>query len=123
MKAYVKQLILNKEEYYETHLNLVNAIARLHLTPREIEVLLAFMTLNGELASDRFSTLSRRKVKFDLDLSDSGLSNIIGSLRRKKCIITKEDHVEIHSILYPKNAQQSYIFKLICNEDDTQDVD
>jgi hypothetical protein len=114
MKPYKKTLELDKQDYYEVHLNLVNSIARLGLTNREVEVLSAFMCLEGELADNMFSTLSRKKVKLKLDLSDAGLSNFLRSLSIKKCIIAVDDNLQIHPTLHPKESEQLYFFKLIC---------
>jgi len=114
MKPYKKTLELPRREYYEVHLNLVNSIARLGLTNREIEVLSAFMSLEGELADNMFCTLSRKKVRLALELSDAGLSNFIRSLGSKKCIISVDDNLQIHPTLHPKDSEQLYYFKLIC---------
>lgn len=114
MATYKKILKLNsKLEYYLIHLNLINAIGKLNLTNKEIEVLSTFMQLEGDLAEDRFSTLSRKKVKNKLELSDGGLSNYIKTLRDKDCIIDSEDHIEINPALFPDDTEQLYMFKIL----------
>lgn len=117
MKPFKKTLELTKDDYVKAHVNLVNSIAMLGLTTREIEVLSAFAALSGELKEDRFSTLGRKKVKAKLALSDAGLSNFIGFLKEKDCLIDNNDKIDVHPMLVPQSKETLYQFKLICKDE------
>ena len=103
-----KELSLGAIEYYNTHLQLINPLLPVHLTPKEIEVLATFMSFTGILAEDRFGTTAKKKVKEKLNLSNAGLSNYMRALKDKGFI---EDDT-ILPILFPENGHQEYYFKL-----------
>lgn len=107
-----KALKLEKIEFYETHLALVNAILPVKLTPREIEVLARFMSFEGEMADDRFGTSARKRVKKELELTDGGLGNFISSLKKKKFLVSSDDKVSIWPLIIPAKGEQDYMFKL-----------
>ena len=110
-----KTLTLDKDKYYQTHLSIINGVLPIKLTVMEINVLAAFMSLDGgEINNnDMFCTSAKKMVKEKLELSDGGLGNYMKSLRDKRFII-KRDNVEvIQPILIPDNNNQSYNFKLI----------
>lgn len=106
-----KTLKLNKDKYYETHLSIINGVLPVKLTPMEISVLAAFMSL--EEYNDKFCTSARKIVKNKLDLSDGGLGNYLKSLKIKKFIIDTEEMTTIWSLIIPSKEEQSYSFKLI----------
>lgn len=109
-----KRLDLEKIPYYETHLSLVNCILPTRLTPMEIKVLAAFMSLEGDVAQYRFGTTGRKIVMNQLDLASAGLSNYIKSMLIKKFLIKKVDNqYEIWPILIPEAKEQMYVFKLV----------
>ncbi len=113
-----KTLSLGKNEYYETHLLIINGVlpARLKLTPMEVKVLAAFMALEGDVINtDRFCTSARKIVKNKLDLSDGGLGNYIKSFREKRIIVKQGEIEVIIPLLIPEADQQEYNFKLIKN--------
>lgn len=120
MQEIRKLLKLNKNDYYKVHLSLINAVLPVKMTPKEIEVLAAFMGLEGDLARYRFGPSARKIVMQQLQLSPAGLSNFIGStgsLTEKGFIIKKTDIIEIFPLLIPKPDEQIYIFKLQKLED------
>lgn len=115
MKNLIQKSILEKgRHYYSRHIEIINSFFPIKLTPKEIEVLGAFMDIDNPIAKDnKFNTLFRKQVKKDLKLSDGGLSNYIGSLLDKGAIKETEDKVlYINPILFPSEDFQYYQFKL-----------
>lgn len=110
-----KTLELNNQEYFEKHLEIINAVLPEQMTPKEIEVLASFMALEGEIAEeDRFGTYCRKKVKAIKNLSNGGLANYLRILREKGFIVVNEaGQYEIQMFLYPQGALQQYEFKII----------
>lgn len=116
-----KMLQLDKLAYHETHLNLVNCLLPIRLdkpnngklTPMEIKVLAAFMSLEGDLAKYRFGTTGRKIIREELKLSPAGMSNYIGTMTEKGFLIEVGDLLEIWAILIPAKDEQMYMFKLI----------
>ena len=104
-----KELKLSTTEYYLTHLQLINPLLPVHMTPKEIEVLANFMSFTGLFAEDRFGTTAKKKVKQKMTLSNAGLSNYMRTLKDKGFV--KESI--ILPILFPDNGSQEYNFKLI----------
>lgn len=104
-----KVLKLSAIEYYNTHLQLINPLLPVHLTPKEIEILANFMSFSGILAEDRFGATARKKVKKTMNLSNAGLSNYMRTLKDKGFITSGK----IVPILFPENGSQAYQFKLI----------
>lgn len=109
-----KTLRLDKHTYYETHLSLINCLLPVKMTPKEIEVLARFMELDGSIAEDRFGTSARKMIKENLGLSDGGLGNFLGSLKKKRFLIkdTQTDKWIIHHLLRAAKDEQEYNFKL-----------
>lgn len=103
-----KELALSRDKYYMKHLALINPLLPVGLTPKEIEVLAAFMALKGDIANDRFGTTARKLVMEKLSLSLSGLGNYLKSLKDKRFI--KDD--VILPLLFPDEQMQEYRFKL-----------
>lgn len=113
MKDIKKLVKLDKKNYYETHLNLVNCILPVKMTPREVEILAAFMSLEGNIAQYRFGPSAKKIIMKDLGLSPAGLSNYMGSLFQKGFILKQGDIVSILPLLFPESTEQVYMFKLI----------
>ena len=115
MEILKKSLLLNEEDYFTTHLSIINPMLPKQLTPKEIQVLGAFMSLKGDIASvDRFGTSCRKIVKSKLDLSDGGLGNYIKSLKDKGFIlINEEDIMYIPQFLFADRNSQGYMFKIV----------
>ena len=99
---------MEKDEYYHKHLMIINPFLPIHLTPKEIEVLALFMSMTGDISKDRFGTTARKIVMEKLELSRSGLSNHMKSLKNKGFI--KKD--KILPILFPEENEQMYQFKI-----------
>lgn len=107
-----KSLTLSTMEYYITHLSIINTIIplSLRLTPREIDVLAAFLTLH---IATRFTTIGRKQIRDTLSLSPSSLSNHIKSLIAKKFIIASPDDgvtpIDIAANIIPTSTQEYHI--------------
>jgi len=113
-KVLRKILRLNRNKYFEVHLQIVNALLPVKLTPKEVEVLAAFMSLDGDIAMDRFGTTARKMIKKLLHLSDGGLGNYMKSFKDKKFIVATEDGMEIiNPILNASMEEQNYIIRLV----------
>jgi len=107
-----KTLRLNREEYYKKHLLIINHILPVQMTPKEAEVLAAFMSLEGDLAEDPFSTTGRKIVRSKLGISAGGLGNYLDKLKKKQFILESGNILKILPILIPENNNQGYEFKL-----------
>lgn len=117
MKAISKKITLSTREYYTIHLSIVNALIPTKLTPKEIDVLGFFMSLQGDIAKDRFGTTARKLIMKELNLSDGGLGNYLKSLREKGFISSNN---EILPTLIPNEDKQEYFFQLL-NKDYAQE--
>lgn len=112
------QKTINTEDYYKRHIEIINPILPVLITPKEAEVLGAFMEFSGEIIEQgRFNPLTRKKVMTKLNLSLGGLSNYIGSLTTKGYIYKGEnDILYIKQFLFPEPSNQAYFFKLCENK-------
>ncbi len=108
MEIIKKKLNLVEDDYYKKHLQLINPILPQHLTPKEIEVLAAFMALKGDIEANRFGTTARKFVMEKIGISYAGLSNYLASLKGKGFI----NGETILPILFPNPSSQQYYFKL-----------
>lgn len=108
MKILTKKLKLNSREYYITHMNILNALLPIKLTPAEIEIIAAFLEINGTLANNRFSTTGRQIVRKTLNISHQYLTNYIKSLVKKGFITNNDDKLELIPILFPEEKTQEY---------------
>ncbi len=104
-----KVLKLDSLDYYNTHLQIINPLLPVHLTPKEIEILAHFMSFDGTMENDRFGTTARKIVKETMKLSNAGISNYMKSLKSKGFIRGNE----IVPILFPSNGTEEYSFKLV----------
>lgn len=112
-KPIVKSLELEKSDYYSKHLSIVNVMLPTQLTPKEIEVLAAFMSLEGDIATDRFGTTARKMVMDQVGISSpGGLGNYLKSLKDKGFIKVEDSQWTILPLLHPHPQQQGYMFKL-----------
>lgn len=112
MKQILKQMTLDKNSYYETHLSLINCILPVKMTPMEIKVLSRFMSLDGDISRERFGTSARKLVKEELNIKPAGMSNYLRSLKDKG-FIKMNNQIEILPLLFPEKDVQEYKFKLI----------
>lgn len=118
MKIITKSLSLSKDKYFEKHLAIINPLLPEQMTNKEIEVIAAFLTLEGELGKHIFSTTGRKLVRDKLQLSNGGLSNYIKALKIKNFILEDNNgELFILDILKPERALQGYQFKLKLTED------
>lgn len=103
-------------DYYIKHLNIINPFLPVQLTPKEMEVLGAFMAFKGEIAEqDRFGLSFKKIVKQKLNQSDGGLSNHLTSLKNKGAILVGEldGKLSIRDFLFPEEGRQMYQFVII----------
>lgn len=107
-----KALKLSKEEYYEKHLHIINHILPIQLTKTQVKVLAAFLSLEGDLEKDPFSTTGRKIVMERLNLKPGGLGNYLEVFRENNYIIKKDGKEQILPILIPDKKEQLYLFKL-----------
>lgn len=108
---------MDRLNYYKVHLDVVNAFLPVKLTDKEREVLAAFMSLEGQLAEDRFGKLARAFVRKIVGLKPQGMYNYIKAFEDKKCVINGK----ILPVLMPEKNVQEYNFKLIDNGIYTED--
>jgi hypothetical protein len=83
------------------------------MTPREIEVIAAFMALEGDIATYRFGPSARKIVMAKLHLSPAGLSNFMKFLFDKGVLERQGDMIKIYPLLIPNVDEQKYLFKLV----------
>jgi len=112
MEIIRKALRLTREEYYKKHLLIINHILPKQMTPKEAEVLAAFMSLQGDIAQDPFGTSGRKIVRQKLGISAGGLGNYLDQLKEKGFITETDRELKIIPILIPKGDSQGYQFKL-----------
>lgn len=112
MKEIKKLLQVSREDYFEIHLSLLNCILPVKMTPREIEVISAFMSLEGDIAEFRFGTSGKKIVRERLEISSAGLSNFMRSLINKGFLVKRGDLISFFPILIPEENEQLYMFKL-----------
>lgn len=111
-----KSKVLKADEYYLTHLNIINDFLPTKMTETERKILASFMSLPEEIKDDDvFNTLARKQVKDKLKgMSASALSNHLKTLLNKgylnKNPITNK--IKIAEYLIPDNFLQGYQFKL-----------
>ncbi len=109
-----KVLRLPKDQYYRVHLSLVNALLPIQLTPKEIEVLAGFMSLDGDISRDRFGTSAKKIIKEKLNITDGGLGNYMKSLKDKGFLLFDENgKLMVRPFLQNDEKEQIYNFKLI----------
>jgi len=112
MQPIRKVLKLDKVKYYETHLELINCILPVKMTPTESQILAHFMSLEGDIAQYRFGPSAKKIIMEHFKLSPAGLSNHLSSLLKKGHIMKVGDMVQILPILMPKHEKQTYEFRL-----------
>lgn len=105
---------LSAEVYNQKHLQIINQFLPIQMTEKEVEVLAAFMALDGDIAKkDRFGTTPRKIVMEKLGISPGGLGNYLKSLRDKNYIFKNEYNVlQIRDFLLPEESAQGYQFKI-----------
>ena len=112
-----KALKLKKEDYFKKHLLIINHILPVQMTNKEAEVLAAFMSLEGELASDPFSTSGRKIVMRKLNIKPGGLGNYLDAFKKKQFVLENSNkELRIIPILIPSKSEQFYQFKLEIDE-------
>jgi hypothetical protein len=114
METINKQLKLPKIKYYTQHLSIVNVFLPIKMTPKEIEVLAAFMSLEGDIAEQRFGTSARKIVMQSMGIKPGGLGNYLDTLGKKGFITPDDTHkFVIKQLLHPDPNLQNYRFQLV----------
>jgi hypothetical protein len=112
-----KRLKLPKNDYYAKHLSIMNVFLPVKMTPKEIETLANFMSLDGDIANDRFGSSARKIVMNQMKIKPGGLGNYLDTLQKKKFITRDPVHkFIIWAVLYPDPTMQNYQFQLLKNE-------
>lgn len=112
MEIIKKALKLNREDFYEKHLLIINHILPKQMTPKEAKVMASFMSLTGDISKDPFGTSGRKIVRNKLGISAGGLGNYLDQLKEKGFIVEQINGLTILPVLIPKNTVQGYQFKL-----------
>lgn len=116
MNIIKKSLSLTKEEYFKKHLLIINHLLPVQMTPKEAEVLAAFMSLEGDLARDPFGTTGRKQVREKVKISAGGLGNYLDQLKSKGFIVANDSRgFNILPFLIPAKEVQGYQFKIKVN--------
>ena len=72
------------------------------------------MSLDGDIAKDRFGTSARKLIKKELNLSDGGLGNYLKAFKQKNFVITHDEFGDIvNPILSVQQEEQNYMVKLV----------
>ena len=119
MKILQKSLVLDKRQYYEVHLHIINPLLPNRLTDKEISVLACFLSLDESLVEDdRFNTVARKRVRDELNLSPGGLSNYLKSMIDKGHLTKSElsRKIAVRDYIIPQADKQFYQFKIICRD-------
>lgn len=115
MRIIQKMRNVSREEYYETHLAVINPMLPVRLTDTERRVLAMFMIEQVDhVMLNPFSPEGRERVMAKLGMNKTALSNHISSLVRKGFLRRREERgfIEIHSFVIPEPNGQGYQFKL-----------
>jgi hypothetical protein len=108
MKRLKKQNV-NRKEFYPQYLKLVNVILPKPLTAKEIEILSAFMELEGDLVeNDRFGTQARKLVREKFGFKKhSNIDNYIKYFKRKGILYIDDSKLRvIESVNIPKDEKE-----------------
>ena len=109
MKRTKKQNI-SRKNFYPQYLKLINVILPEPLTQKEIDILSAFMELEGDIANnDRFGTQARRLVRERFMFkSNSNLDNYIKYFKRKGVLYIDDSGIlqVVDSINIPKKEKE-----------------
>jgi hypothetical protein len=111
-----KTLSLPPDTYYKVHMELINPILPIKLSPKEIEILSIFMSFTGTLAENPFCTTGRKIVRDKLSLSHQSLSNYIINLTTKGFLKERENVLNLLPILFPGEIEQVYLIKILKND-------
>ena len=105
----IKKQHVSRKEFYPQYLKLVNVILPKPLTTKEIEVLSAFMELEGDLVeNDRFGTQARKLVREKFGFKKhSNIDNYIKYFKRKGILYIDDSKLRvIESVNIPKDEKE-----------------
>ena len=115
----VKADTLDRKQFYPKYLKLVNVILPKSLTTKEIEILSAFMELQGDAIEDnRFGTQARKLVRQKFGFKNySNIDNYIKYFKNKGVLISDDNKKLMinRRIFIPKDEQDvelTFKFKL-----------
>lgn len=114
-KIIQKGIVLEGEQYYHKHLEIINPFLPVQLTKTEIKVLAMFMSFEGEIAdNDRFGTSSRKVAREKLGISNSGITDYFKAFISKNVVYERLDgKLELADFIKAENPHQFYQFKII----------
>jgi DNA-binding MarR family transcriptional regulator len=115
MQIISKIIKVDPYTYHLTFLEVLNVLMIKKLTPKEMEVLAAFMSQDESLIEDDlFNGIVRKKVMEKLGLKPGGLGNHLDQMIKKKFLvkhpITKR--ITIKPFLKPEENNQGFRIKL-----------
>lgn len=116
MKIIQKSFKLNKQQYHQKHIEIINTFLPVQLTEKEIEILSHFLSLDKNIIEeDVFNSFARNIVKKKLNLSSGGLGNHLKSMIDKGFIERNENtgRIKICSFLIPEENMQGYQIKIV----------
>jgi hypothetical protein len=107
MKIIQQAFKVENQEYYNMHLQIVNAILPVKLTDKELD--------KNIIEENYFNPVARKKVLKKLDLSAAGLSNHLKSMINKGFLIKNNitNAITIKEFLLPEEDGQGYQFKIV----------
>jgi DNA-binding MarR family transcriptional regulator len=105
---------LDRQAYYEKHLYIIHHFFPESLTPKQIEVLACFMSLDNEMAHiERFGTYCRKLVMDKTGLQPGGLGNYLKQLIEKEYIFKDKDKgYSLNPWIVPDHNSQIYQFRI-----------
>ena len=115
MEVIRKAIKVKPEDYFNTHLEIINPLMPTKFTPMEMKVLTAFMNIEGEEVEEgRFNPYTRKIVMKELGLSAGGLGNYLRSLVKKGFLIKSKytNNLNVSKYLIPNKEGQGYQFKV-----------
>ncbi len=115
MKIIQKSFKLDKQQYYQKHIEIINTFLPIQLTEKEIEILSHFLSLEKNIIEeDVFNSFARKIVKGKLNLSAGGLGNHLKSMIEKGFLDRNEitNRIYIKGFLIPEENTQGYQIKI-----------
>jgi DNA-binding MarR family transcriptional regulator len=123
MKIIQKSFKLDKQQYYQKHIEIINTFLPIQLTEKEIEILSHFLSLEKNIIEeDIFNSFARKIVKNKLNLSAGGLGNHLKSMIEKGFLNRNEftNRISIKDFLIPEENSQGYQIKISKQNDSKQ---
>lgn len=110
---------LNKEVFYKKYLSIINVFLPMSLSPKEIEFVSSFLSLDKVLTETyMFNPNARKIVREKLKISFGSMSNYINSLVSKKVLVKDEvsSLITLNSKIAPSDYEEFNIKINLKNE-------